>query len=79
MQPCITKGGALYPGTVAEASNDTIAKGQGYYRNHRYVLHKGVIWRYPRAVRSQWQRTFRDLRRVETGRCCGGPTQTLWF
>jgi hypothetical protein len=80
MQPCITKAGALYVRATAEASNDTMAKGQGYYRNDRYVLHKGVMWRHPRVVRFQWQRTFRDLRSVETGRCCGGGTmQTLWF
>jgi len=68
------------PRAVAEASNDTMAKEQRYYRSDRYVLHIGVMWRHPRAVRSQWQRTFRDLRPVETGRRCGGGTmQTLWF
>src|SRR6266567_295163 len=80
MQPCITKQEACTPRVVAEASNGTMAKGQRYYRTDRYVLHKGVMWRHPRAVRSQWQRTFRDLRSVETGRCCcRGPMQTLWF
>src|SRR6266516_6039758 len=78
----ITKAGTLYPRAVAEASNGTMAKGQRqrYYRSDRYVLHKGVMWRHPRAMRSQWQRTLRDLRSVETGRCCCcGPMQTLWF
>ena len=75
MQPSITEAGALYPIAIAEALNNTTAKGQD-----RYVLHKGVMWRHLRLVRSQWQRPFRDLRRVETGRCCGGgPMQTLWF
>ncbi len=80
MQPCITTAKALYLRAAAEASNNTMAKGHPYYGSHRYVLHKGVMWRHPRAVRSKWQRTFRDLRSVETGRCCwAGPVQTLWF
>jgi hypothetical protein len=56
MQQFITEAGALYPIAVAEASNNTTAKGED-----RYVLHKGVMWRHPRLVRSQWQPTFHDL------------------
>jgi hypothetical protein len=79
MQPSKTLAGVLYlfkPGT--EASTDGMTKEERHYRSRSRgrVLHKGTMWRHPRAVQSRWQRTFRDLRSVKTDLSYGGCPRT---
>ena len=81
MEACITKAGVFYHRAHAEASSGSMAKEETNhtFRGHRRVLHEGMTWRHSHAVRSRWQRSFRDLRQVEPGRCCDCAMQTLWF
>jgi hypothetical protein len=75
MQQSITEAGALYPIAIAEASNNTTAKGED-----RYVLHKGVMWRHPRTGAVPVATNFPRFESVEIGLWChGDPMQTRWF
>src|SRR5438876_12445467 len=58
MQPFMT----LYRRGNSEELTDRMT---GSGSSHRCAMHKGTIRRRSCAIRSQWQRTFHDLKQVE--------------